>query len=139
MNYEKAQRLSNEVGETNDCTVKGIAIACDMPYRMVRDTLAKHGRKHRRGCYLPTQKAAIEELGFNMEAVEGISGTVSTLAQKLPRKGNYLAWVRGHVLAVKDGKIEDWTAGRRHRIVFVVKVTRKQRKPRHKHTNKGAA
>lgn len=137
MNYEKAQRISKEMGEWSDCTVKAIAIACDKPYRMVHAMLKEEGRKDRRGCFQPEQFRTINRLGYKLTRVEGeapfrFGGTVTTLPKRLPSKGNYIAYVRGHIIAVKDGKIEDWTEGRRHRILEVYKVERKERKPRHK-------
>lgn len=139
MNYEKAQRISAEMNERNDCTVKAIAIACDKPYRMVHAMLKAEGRRDRQGCYLPAQFATFNKLGYKLTEVAGeapfkFGGTVTTLTKRLPSKGNFVAYVRGHIIAVKNGKIEDWTEGRRHRILQVYKVERKQRKPRHKST-----
>lgn len=142
MNYEKANRISDEMGETNDCSVKALSIVCDKPYRMAHDALRKLGRRNHTGATGLTLIAAIQQFGFTVSQVQGDSpnkfgGTVSTLTRRLPSKGTYFAIVRGHVIAVRNGKVEDWTAGRRHQVKVVFKVERKERKPRHK-SNKAA-
>ena len=38
--------------------------------------------------------------------------------------GTFIAYTRGHVLCIKDGVVEDWTNGRQHRIVQVLRVIR---------------
>lgn len=139
MNYEKAQRISAEIGEDNDCAVKAVAIACDVPYRMAHSLLKSEGRRDKRGTPTYMIHRAIKGLGFNMTEVEGkapfrFGGTITTLTRKLPSNGMYLAYTATHVLMVKNGKLEDWTEGRRHRIQQVFKVERIQRKPRHKST-----
>jgi hypothetical protein len=139
MNYKKAQRISAEIGEDNDCAVKAVAIACDVPYRMAHSLLKSEGRRNKRGTKTYMIHRAIKGLGFKMTEVEGqaplkFGGTVTTLTTKVPRTGIYLAYTATHVLIVKNGKVEDWTEGRRHRIQQVYKVERIQRKPRHKST-----
>ena len=141
MNYQKASRISKEVGETNDCAVKAVAIVCDKPYRMVQDKLSSLGRRSRQGTQTVAIEKAIKGYGFKITRVEGESpyrfgGTPTTLTNRLPSKGMYFAYTRSHIIAVKNGKIEDWTEGRRHRILQVYKVERTERKPRH---NKAAA
>ena len=138
MNYQKAEKWSNHYREYNDCSVKAVAIACDVPYKLAKDTLEYVGaRRPRTGANLYGIRAAFQKLGFNTIEVEGqrpmkFGGTVTTLCDKLPKRGMYVALVRGHILTVKNGKIEDWTEGRRHQIQLVYKVERVERKPRHK-------
>ena len=50
--------------------------------------------------------------------------TVRTAARVL-RKGKFLIKVRGHLLAIVDGEVMDWTAGRQHRIQQAWRVTTK--------------
>jgi hypothetical protein len=44
-----------------------------------------------------------------------------TIGKALP-KGKYVLLFRGHAAALVDGVIEDWTAGRRKRILGYFKV-----------------
>ena len=120
MNYSKAKVQQALNLEHNDCTVKAIAIACDVAYRVAHRALANAGRPRRDGCYPRQQQAAIEALGFEIEYIHFSAKTVKTLASDpVVAKGHYMAWVRGHVFAVKNGKVEDWTEGRKHRIQSV--------------------
>jgi len=43
-------------------------------------------------------------------------------------RGNYILGVRGHVLAVKNGFVEDWTEGRKHYVDKIWKITKKGEK-----------
>lgn len=138
MNYRKAELWSRYYREDNDCSVKAVAIACDVPYKLAKDTLESVGaRRPRSGANLYGILAAIAKLGFVTNEIEGqrplkFGGTISTLTDKLPKRGMYIALVRNHILTVKNGKIEDWTEGRRHQVQLVYKVERCERKPRHK-------
>ena len=37
-------------------------------------------------------------------------------------KGKYLLFVSGHVLAMVDGEVLDWTQGRRHQVKGYLKI-----------------
>lgn len=43
-------KQSNLMGETNDCTVKAVALALGIPYRVAHARMAVAGRRRRRGC-----------------------------------------------------------------------------------------
>ncbi len=47
--------------------------------------------------------------------------TANNCTDYLPR-GNYILGVRGHVLGVQNGKVQDWTEGRKHYINRVWKI-----------------
>lgn len=133
MDFKKAHKFSCEANEHKDCTVKAIAITCDVPYKVAHKALANEGRKPRCGSYRHQQARAIKALGFDLERIKVTAKTmVKVKGDSAVSKGYYLAYVRGHVAAVVNGKVEDWTDGRRHRIQQVYKVTptatRKQRK-----------
>ena len=120
MNYYKTKVQQDRNLEFNDCTVKAIAIACDVAYKVAHRALANAGRKRRQGCYPHEQEAALKALGFEVEYIHFSAKTVKTLASDpVVAKGHYMAWVRGHVFAVKNGKVEDWSEGRKHRIKAV--------------------
>lgn len=133
MNYAKAAVISNEAFETNDCTVKAVAIACNVAYRVAHKAMANQGRKNRQGSYVPNIHRAIESLGYKVERVETTAKTVTTLEKDSAlRKGHFVAYISRHILAVKDGVVEDWSRGSRRRIESVYRVTpnatRKERK-----------
>ena len=112
-------RAGASLNEDNDCSVKALAIAARVSYAMAHKACAKHGRKPKRGMYtqdiLETASHTLNcrvELKIDLRQRNGSRYTVKTIAPLL-NKGHYLVFVRGHVLAVVDGKVEDWTANRR--------------------------
>jgi len=124
MNFDKAHNLSQQANEYNDCTVKAIAITCDVPYKVAHKALANEGRRNRCGSYRHQQVNAIKALGYDLEPVEVTAKTMTKIkSDAAVSAGYFLAYVRGHVAAVVNGKVEDWTDGRRHRIQKVYKIT----------------
>lgn len=127
-------------GETNDCTVKGVALVTGVSYADAHAALAKHGRQNRKGCYMGVQRAALRDLGFVMMQVDVRSrfinnypGVHSKLKgatthhmkrfNKVWADGNtYLVYTRGHVAAVVNGVNLDWTVGRAKRVVAVYQI-----------------
>ena len=137
MNYQKAiqQQLPIEKVGSGDCSVKCVSIVCDVPYMVAHKALSKQGRKTGKGATYWQIKDAISALGFEYGRVDVQAKTMSTLERDVAvRSGYYFALVRGHIASVVNGKIEDWTEGRRHKIIEVCKVepsvSRKERKQR---------
>lgn len=116
-------------GEKHDCAVKAVALVCGVDYDMAHKVLAGNGRRARCGTYRPTTFKSIEHLGYKAERVEVPAGakTVRTLPYAMSRAGltgTFLVFVAGHVLALVDGKVEDWTQGRQRRIKDVYRITK---------------
>lgn len=133
MNYLKADKLSNEMREKNDCSVKAVSILCDVPYKVAHKALQRAGRKTGRGVTEFAIEWAISMLGFTTDLVRVDALTVTTLEHDPEvQKGYYLAIVRGHIASIVNGRVEDWTRGRRHKVLSVRQVTpnktRKERK-----------
>ncbi len=138
MNYSKTVTKSNEYRENNDCSVKAVAITCDVSYTVAHKALAKCGRGLRKGVSVFTIQKAVSLLGYDMNVVEHTAKTISTVSRdRAVQDGYYMVLVRGHVASVVNGKVEDWTEGRRHKIAWVYKITpsktRKERKAVIKH------
>jgi hypothetical protein len=119
---------SNKMGESNDCSVKAVSIACRVPYNKAHDALKAEGRQTRRGAR-PTQiLRSVEALGCVHEGIinprqpNGSRYTMSTIG-KLCKRGYWMALVNGHIAAVVNGQVEDWTEGRRHQVLAVWKVS----------------
>jgi len=136
--FDIVQRESEALNERNDCTVKAVSIACQVPYSEAHGYLKALGR--RKGCgWFPNNHQRrkrghvsgyidnLDFLGIEYEKVSVVSSTVSQIEREL-RTGHYMVHVSGHVLALVNGKVQDWTAGRRHRIVSVYKI-KNPRKP----------
>lgn len=128
MNYIDAKNEADKRGERNDCAVKALAIAAGMPYGVAHLLFKKYGRKDRRGTRRYITKLVVNYLkehhGFTSiplrdpRKADGSRFTMKTIGQRYYR-GRYLVFVSGHVAAMIDGKIEDWTEGRRHRVTEI--------------------
>ncbi len=119
--WDTMATASKAHGERNDCTVMALTAATGRSYDECHAALAKAGRKSRRGCNFPTiGKRAAKSLGFLMEELDYLDYSAKTMiTAERDRKlstGKYVLRVRSHVAAMIDGKIVDWSQGRRHRI-----------------------
>jgi len=126
--WDTMATASRAHNENNDCTVKALTAATGLTYDECHHALAKQGRKPRRGCNFHTMgKRAAKELGFLMEALDwrdyDAKTCISAERDRKLAKGRYVLQVRGHVAALVDGKVVDWSQGRRHRIRAVYAFT----------------
>jgi hypothetical protein len=115
---------SDMLQEENDCAVIAVSIVTGVHYIDVHGMFEARGRKPRGSTKNWTIWSVLKRLGFQREKVEVQSRTVRTLGREFrDRPGVYLAWTSGHILAIKDGEIMDWTHGRLHRIIEVEEVS----------------
>lgn len=118
-----------EHNEYRDCTVIALTVVTGLDYDVCHAQLKKQGRKNRKGCHwmIEGPKAA-QALGFNMRRMMPSEYRAKTMitAETDPalRNGNYAVLVRGHVAGMIDGKVIDWSAGRRHKVQAVYHVTK---------------
>lgn len=121
--YLSVTEQSRHHNETNDCAVKAVAIACNVAYSTAHAALKKHGRRDRKGTFHYTTFEAIKELGFKADRVTlNNKRTMRTVGFDCPR-GRCLVFVHKHVAAMVDGKVQDWSAGRCHRVKSVYVIT----------------
>lgn len=117
---------SKNHGETRDCTVKALTAATGLPYGDCHKALADQGRRPRKGCHVHQMQKAATVLGYSMTRKERntYSAKTMTTAPRDPRlrAGNLICATAGHVAALIDGEVIDWTSGRRHRIQDVYTV-----------------
>jgi len=129
MSIKRSYESLAEVGrkhykDTNFCTVVAVATVCEMSFGKARIKMEKAGRPHRYGAYQWQYHEVIQRRGYKIEPVYGYEGHhVKTMGKKLGQ-GKWLVNVRGHVLAVVDGKINDWSEDRSLRVREVFKVTK---------------
>ena len=149
--FNDTQRDSDRMGENNDCSVKAVAISTQIGYEKAHAFLAQLGRKPRKGFvpdfdgtrwrgYLNVPVGSegyvtgLHRIGFKAESIDCWSGkTLGTTAKHL-KNGRYMVQVKGHVAAVVDGKVEDWTGdSSRRKVINVWRVvptdTQKSDKP----------
>jgi len=126
MAYSKERVFSTSVsyGEKNDCTVKALALSTKLSYEDAHELLRLRGRKNGRGCHSYVWGPAFNDAGYTLVPVFIKAKTVMGIEKdpNFKKSNNYVVLVRGHILAVRDKKVLDWTNGRRHRILAVYKV-----------------
>lgn len=123
------QQVSRSMGEDNDCAVKAVAIVTGLSYAEAHKRLAAKGRKARHGTPMHMILAAVREAGKNITTVQQTSIThlypgkhasklhvTSYQPARFPKAWKngktYLMLTRGHILAVVDGTVHDWSIGR---------------------------
>lgn len=110
--------------ETNDCTVRALAAAANIPYSVAHATMAKHGRKFGQGTLHALQVKAYAEHGGKLRAIFGttkgaayranivkdvphVDGiTLGRLLEEIPL-GRFVCMMRGHAFAIIDRKLAD--------------------------------
>jgi len=126
--YKKAMVAHSKAGEHNDCSVIATSIACRVPYNAAHSAMKMAGRRSGRSAKITQMITAMRYLGCELELVSqpkqpnGSSYTMTTIG-KLCKRGYWVAYVNGHVAAVVNGQVEDWSAGTRRKVQAVWKVT----------------
>lgn len=123
--YDELKRIGQlYYNDTNFCSVIAISVACRVAYGQAKKRLAAVGRQHRKGVRESQIHVVVEQLGCKLERIGGYDGTqVRTIASKLPSIGTFMILVRGHVLTLKDGVIQDWSGDTARRILNIHHVT----------------
>ena len=120
--------------DTNCCTIIATAIAFEKPFRKIQMDFFKRGYRTRGKGFnyflkldeiTKTYNYNFEYLAENEHDVKRVFGrslTPNNCTQYLDLE-TYLIGIRRHVFAVKNGIVEDWTKGRKHKITEIVRVT----------------
>jgi hypothetical protein len=81
---------------------------------------------------VPAMEKAARDLGYSLRVMDRSEYRAKTMitAARDPNlaKGRYICMVRGHVAAVVDGQVIDWSDGRRHQVKEVYEVVPSQDK-----------
>ena len=139
MSTAKAKRLktiynaSKRMGETNDCSVKAVAMSGRVSYAIAHAKCKEHGRKPKRGMSEIHILFVLRSMGFDVTLIRnrnqrqknGSKFTPKTVGS-VCKSGYYVAFTRNHVLPVINGEVYDWTSGRNHHITTIWKITRKR-------------
>jgi hypothetical protein len=110
--------------ETNDCTVRALAAAAQIPYDVAHATMANYGRRFGKGTVHSTQVKAYAEHGGQLRAIFGttkgasyraysakdvphVDGiTLGRLINEIPM-GRFICIMRGHAFAIVDRQLAD--------------------------------
>ena len=126
MDYRSSKEISKQYGERNDCAVHAISLSTGVPYDEVWTQLALMGRRTGKGTERYMTYEVIRKLGFELVNLTATHRPrlVKQLANYL-HTGKFMVFVSRHVLAVIDGKVEDWSDGRGHQILDIFMVVPK--------------
>lgn len=122
---ESLRKSSNEMRESNDCTVKAWCNVFDCDYVPAHTWLKKFGRRDGRGmmpsalkkALLACKKAKVKFGPYTRER----RITVSQFIKSHP-VGRYYVANRDHAFCIKDGVVHDWQLGPRRQITFAARV-----------------
>jgi len=132
MDYDKVCAASRAMGEDNDCVVMALSMVLDEPYEKMHRILQAHGRKPKQGaswgiiCRILRQYGITPQLTIvnKRNSKGGLSKyTAKTIGQRFPYGVFLMDYQGSHVAALIHGRVYDWTAGRRHRIAGLVRVS----------------
>lgn len=132
---------SMRAGEANDCSVKAVAVACNVEYSVAHAAMKAAGRQDRKGAYPNMIHAAIISLGYKVVSIRqqeiiqqypGVHKNLKSVTTHHPERfrkvwenmGTTLIYTIGHISAFKDGKLHDWAVGRAKRATWVVQVVK---------------
>lgn len=135
--FTSLQKTSCEINERNDCSVKAVALFCDVSYEAAHAELKRLGRKDRCGCQEIIIRKAVENLQGKVFLVDHHKWvkqypsphhnlkSMTTyhpvrFAQVFSKiKGKFLIFVNGHVCVMIDGVIHDWSNDKAMRVQSV--------------------
>ncbi len=111
--------MATIIREKNDCTVWAVHKATGIAYPDVIALFAAEGRRKGRGARTAITLAVLKKLGFlvaNVTERYAHIKTVRASGNRLPESHVYLVQVANHILCIRNGVVEDWSAGRVHRV-----------------------
>ncbi len=137
--YTEIRKSAFGKNETNDCAVVAVAIVCGVSYDVAHEELSRQGRKHRKGTYFSQTQAAIKNLGKQLRFVPsqdfirtypGVHAKLKHVTTHHPRRfakcfdksKTYLFQVPGHILAVKEGVVVDWSINKSKQVHSIYEV-----------------
>lgn len=124
--YDEMRRIAVKYyNDMNFCTVIALAVCCNVGIGKAYHTMKRAGRKDRKGARFGAIYEGVHALGYREKLVPNVYGVqVRSITKHLPSKGLFMVHVRGHVLAVRDGVILDWTDGKRHKVLTVSEIVK---------------
>lgn len=128
--YESLKEKANQYGEANDCSVVAVAAVLKTSYEDSHSLMKEFGRKDRKGMSLRSIFAALSSRGFELKKIT-IPSYIKTIrsfeeCSLSIKQRPLLILTSNHIIAYVDGKINDYTSGRLHRITEVYEVVAKE-------------
>jgi hypothetical protein len=141
--YQKAIAASGAAGDNNDCFPTAIALLTGLDTEAVRKAFADAGRKSGQGTRWGVARAAVGALGYKMERLPikwkhemiatypGVHKNLQNITTRHPARfaaqwagQNVLLHVNGHVAAVVNGRMLDWSINRSMHVLDVYKIVK---------------
>jgi hypothetical protein len=119
--------IHNELDDSNACAVIAFSIVTGMSPEIMQKAFSLVGRKKGRGVRPTMIHEVLQGFSIPHEWLHGVRQpngshyTPKTIGRYC-HKGKYIAFSRSHALAVVDGIVHDWTDGRKHRIIHLLKI-----------------
>ncbi len=115
--------------DSNFCSLVATCVATGKPFSKVFRAYKAEGRRVRSGTHKMTQGIVLRGFGRKLVTDDSKTRAYSTLAGVANDchtwgAGVYWIYVRGHVAAVRDGILEDWSAIRKYRgrVITIHKI-----------------
>lgn len=115
---------SKSMGENNDCTVKALAVALGVPYKLAHRHFELHcGRRKGRG--VVSRKVLPQSLKNTPHKVGPYSNEKRVSLARFCREhpvGRFYVAVSGHAIGVVDGVVYDHTDSSRRMVKWAIRV-----------------
>ena len=135
--FNTLRSIGDSINEHNDCAVIAVAAATGTPYETVHDLMKKFGRRTRGRTKFNIIEKTLSYLGFKIRKAnifsliqtydpgyKNITMNHFAMYPSIYSGYTWLAFVSGggHVAAVVNGKVEDWSDGRKMRVAYLYSV-----------------
>lgn len=107
-----------DVSESNDCTVRALSTAAQLPYYEAHAAMAAAGRAKGRAVPFYPVDAAYTAKGGSWTNIQDRKMTLAQFTRSLPAKHRYAVLINRHVFAMIDGVQHDLSKnGARCRVI----------------------
>jgi hypothetical protein len=137
MDLETIQETREYLSDKGCCALVATAVAFDIDFKESQQYYDNAGRRRRTGTSILQINRVVDKLKLSQDVnveqekpsiyTNGKTMTAGNCIKYLDDNCNYIALTSGHALGIREGKVEDWTAGRRHHITKLYKVTRRNK------------
>jgi len=122
---ELAKVAARHYSDRGYCAVIAAAVINDWSFGIAKSKLEARGYRH--GCggvYFHHSLALYAEHGKAAIPVDAgkFGKTLHTVSKNVPKDGRYVFHIRGHIAAVRDGVLEDWSAGLRKSLKPILEI-----------------
>ena len=136
--YQKIKQTEEYKKDNNACCVVASSIIFNTPFHNMQDFYRSKGRRLRSGTRTVLAYKCIEQLAKTnnrkykrkgkqeiLKLTKGKTMTVNNCSQYLDSNKDYVLFSISHAIAVKGGKVEDWSEGKKNRIISMYEIENK--------------